>query len=105
MLRRYSLSLALLALYLVSLAIQVGAGWVEFGAEQGEHGQAATVATYAPVALRTMFENNASEFLQLLAFVVLSASLVHEGSPQSKTADEATNARLDRIEALLQEKD
>lgn len=44
------------------------------------------------------FENWQSEFLQLLAFVVLTSVLIHRGSRESKDADEKLHAAVDRTE-------
>jgi hypothetical protein len=47
------------------------------------------------------FENWQSEFLQLLAFVVLTSFLIHRGSHESKDGDDELRATLDRVEARL----
>ncbi|MGH2585870.1 MAG: DUF6766 family protein [Dehalococcoidia bacterium] len=47
------------------------------------------------------FENWQSEFLRLLAFVVLTSFLIHKGSHESKDADEQLQATVDRIEQRL----
>jgi hypothetical protein len=51
--------------------------------------------------LNAVFENHQSEFLQLFAFVVLAAYLIHRGSPQSKDGDDEMRRKLDRIERKL----
>jgi hypothetical protein len=99
--RDYSLSLVLAALFLVAWALQTWMGWVEFGAEQQAHGQAAAVFGEDGYVWRwgqATFENWQSEFLQLLTFVVLTTYLIHRGSHESKDSDEAMQAQLDRIE-------
>ena len=83
--RDYGLSLTLAALFLVSWGVQaivqigiVGETWPEFWA--------------------ATFENWQSEFLQLLTFVVLTSSLIHRGSHESKDGDEEMKAALKRVE-------
>ena len=66
-LREYSLSFALAALFVVSLAGQ----WLTHEGSVNEF-------------VNKVFENWQSEYLQLLSFVILSAFLRHRGSPQSK---------------------
>jgi hypothetical protein len=103
-LKNYSLSLVLLALFLVSLLLQTWFGWNEFKAEQQEHGQAATWlgdSGYLWTWGAATMENWQSEFLQLLTFVVLTAHLIHKGSHESKDTDEEMQAQLDRIEKQL----
>jgi hypothetical protein len=102
--RDYSLSLVLAALFLVSWGLQTWTGWVEFVAEQQALEQEAAVfgaGGYVWSWGQATFENWQSEFLQLLAFVVLTTSLIHRGSHESKDTDEAMQAQLDRIERRL----
>jgi hypothetical protein len=49
----------------------------------------------------TTLENWQSEFLQLFAFVALSALYIHKGSAESKDSDENVEASLRRIEERL----
>lgn len=95
--RDYSLSIVLGLLFLVSWVGQALAQWQEWAAEQLSHGQAPELAGFLWAFASATFENWQSEFLQLFAFVILSALLVHRGSPQSKTADEETQDQLRRI--------
>ena len=44
-----------------------------------------------------------SEFLQLAAFVVLTAFLIFEGSAESKDSDERLEAKVDAIISRLDE--
>jgi hypothetical protein len=102
--RDYSLSLVLAALFLVSWGLQTWTGWVEFVAEQQEHGTVAEAfgaEGYVWTWAQATFENWQSEFLQLLTFVVLTTYLIHRGSHESKDTDEAMQAQLDRIERRL----
>jgi len=79
--------------------------WVEFGAEQQQHGQTAQVfgvdGYIWPSAQATM-ENWQSEFLQLLSMVVLTSFLIHRGSAESKDSNDRMEQALQRIEQELQ---
>jgi hypothetical protein len=86
-LRDRSLTLAMLALFAVCAAGQIAAGWADLNQTLEAHGR-------APLALgayvgsghlwEAVFENWESEFLQMSAFVVLSAYLLQVGSPESR---------------------
>lgn len=86
--RRYSLSIVLFACFTLSWLAQAYYQIVVNEETWGEF-------------LAATFENWQSEFLQLLTFVLFSARLVHQGSPQSKTTDDETQAHLERIERRL----
>ena len=43
------------------------------------------------------FENNASEFLQLLSFVTLTTWLIHKGSHESKDSTDRQEKKIDTI--------
>jgi hypothetical protein len=98
--RNYSLSLVLFGLFLAAWIIQTAAGWVEFAAEQAEHGTDARLFGddgYVWTWLRSTMENWQSEFLQLLAFVSLTSFLIHRGSPESKDGNERLERKVDEI--------
>ena len=97
--RDYSLSITLAVLWLTCWAVQTLSGWMEFAGEQAEHGLPAELGAYGWVWLRTTFENNSSEFLQLFMMVVLTSFLFHRGSGEGKQNQE----QADRIERALQE--
>ena len=102
--RDYSLSVVLFGLFIASWIGQTVAGWAEFSSEQQQHGQVAQVFGpdgYVWHWAKATLENWQSEFLQLLTFVVLTASLIHKGSHESKDSDERMQASLDRIEQRL----
>ena len=104
LLRNYSLSLVLAALFLGAWALQTVLGWQEFRAEQAAHGEAAHwfgAEGYIWNWGRATFENWQSEFLQLLTFVVLTSFLIHKGSHESKDSDERLQAAVGRIERRL----
>ncbi|MDB5471483.1 MAG: hypothetical protein JWR84_3043 [Caulobacter sp.] len=86
-LRDNGLTLALLALFAASLVGHALTGWRADLADRAQHGLAAlTLAQYLGGGefLATLFENWESEFLQMWAYVVLTAYLFQRGSPESK---------------------
>jgi hypothetical protein len=86
----YSLSLAFIALFLVSFALHAATGAREYNAGLIEHGQAPVPLLAYVTSARFWFEsfqNWQSEFLALVAMVVLSIFLRHRGSPESKPVD------------------
>jgi len=88
---RNSLSLALLGLFLSSSLIHAAGGLVEFNEERAEHGEApAGMVEYLEDAefWFQSFQNWQSEFLAVLAIVVLSIFLRQDGSPESKGVDD-----------------
>ena len=103
--RDYNLGLVLFALFFASWVGQTWVGWREFAAEQQAHGQAAQVfgaEGYAWNWGRATLENWQSEFLQLLAFVVLTSFLIFKGSAESKDGDEEMKQTLARLERRLE---
>jgi hypothetical protein len=86
-LRDRSLTLVMLGLFAVCAAGQVLAGWFDFNQTATAHG-APAIALSAYVTRGHMweavFENWESEFLQMSAFVVLTAYLYQVGSPESR---------------------
>jgi hypothetical protein len=86
------LTLVLLAIFLASLVGQALTGWMAENETRQEHAWAA-VGFMAYLGsgefLSALFENWESEFLQMWAFVMLTAYLFQRGSPESKDPDEA----------------
>jgi len=84
---RHSLSLALLALFAISMTLHAAGGAREYSEEQRQHGGAA-VTTLGYVATSRFwfesFQNWQSEFLSVGLLVVLTIWLREQGSPQSK---------------------
>lgn len=85
--RDRSLTLVMLALFAVAAVGQLLTGWSEYDAARVTHNQpvvtlAGYLATGHPWA--ALFENWESEFLQMAAFVLLTARLVQKGSPESR---------------------
>ncbi len=86
-LRHNGLSIAMFFLFAVSLIGQVVAGHRVHNEDQQEHGQPAVqMSDYVRSGhfIEAMFENWESEFLQMAAFVVLTAYLYQKGSPESR---------------------
>jgi hypothetical protein len=85
-----SLSLAFLALFLVSIWLHAAGGLVEHNEEQRSHGEpAASMVEFVrgPEFWFQSFQNWQSEFLSLVAMVVLSIWLRQRRSPESKPVD------------------
>jgi len=83
----HSLSIALFVLFLMSFLIHLFGGAKEFQQDQIEHGQAApTLIEYLKTSRFWFesFQNWQSEFLAILAMVVLTIWLRQKGSPESK---------------------
>jgi hypothetical protein len=89
-----SLSLAFLALFLVSFALHAVGGAAAQNAQALAHGQE-PVATWQFMGSAEFwfesFQNWQSEFLSLVAMVVLSVYLRQRGSPESKPVDAPNN--------------
>lgn len=86
-LKNNSLSLVLLGLFLVFLVGQSVAGYMNYNQDQQEH-QAEQISYPAYLAsgsfIEATFENWESEYLQMAAYVLLTAFLVQKGSAESK---------------------
>jgi uncharacterized protein (DUF486 family) len=89
-LRDNGLSLAMFAFFLVFLVAQSVAGYKANNSENEQHrqpkesyGQYLTSGAF----VEATFENWESEFLQLSAYVFLTAFLIQKGSPESKNPD------------------
>lgn len=85
------LSTVLLLLFGASLLGQWLTGWRFENEELQRHGEAGlSLAQYAtdPQFISTVFENWESEFLQMSAYVVLTAFLFQKGSAESSDPDE-----------------
>ncbi|HJT99788.1 MAG TPA: DUF6766 family protein [Actinomycetes bacterium] len=89
-LRDNALSLTMVGLFLVFLVAQSFAGYRSNNSENEEHGQAPeSYAEYlaSGAFVEATFENWESEFLQMGAYVLLTAFLIQKGSPESKNPD------------------
>jgi hypothetical protein len=84
---RNSLSLAFLALFLLTFVLHAAGGWKELNQERSEHGQAPeslSAFLVDPEFWFQSFQNWQSEFLAVLSIVILSIFLRQAGSPESK---------------------
>lgn len=101
LLRDNGLTLALLALFLISLIGHVFSGLGVENQERLDHHLPVVGLLqflHSPQFLSTLFENWESEFLQMWTYVTLTAFLFQRGSPESKDPDEP--APQDRDPAL-----
>jgi hypothetical protein len=86
-LKNNGLTIALLSLFLLSILGHCIAGWKVENEELASHGQATISLTgylASPEFLSSVFENWESEFLQMSAYVVLTAMLFQKGSSESR---------------------
>ncbi|HWL90704.1 MAG TPA: DUF6766 family protein [Actinomycetota bacterium] len=97
----FGLSIAFLALFLVSWIAQAIAEWGVFVQEERAHGQAPGFADFFVQFGQSTFENWQSEFLQLFSFVVFSAILIHHGSAESRDGEDRIEQAVRRIEKRL----
>src|SRR5687768_11230358 len=103
----HGLSIALVTLFIATMAGQTWAGWYAYNDEQAEHnGAPVTLTGY----LRTghfgeaTFENWESEFLQMAFYVLLTVSLFQRGSSESKRPDVLELVDLDPRDSPSKEK-
>ncbi|MEG3089404.1 DUF6766 family protein [Sphingomonas sp. PB4P5] len=99
--RDNGLTIALMVLFMASILGQWFAGWHVANEDAARHGGSLmTLSEYAasPEFLSSVFENWESEFLQMSAYVVLTAMLFQRGSAESKDPDEK-DARDSDLEA------
>ena len=85
--RERSLTLALLAAFAGTLAVQMASGRQEYNDERQDRGQPpVTMGGYLASShpWTATFENWESEFLQMAVFVVLTVVLIQRGSPESR---------------------
>lgn len=90
LLKDNSLTIILLLLFAGSIVGQWLTGWhvaLEDAARHGETSMSLGTYTGSPEFLSSVFENWESEFLQMSAYVVLTAMLVQRGSSESKDPD------------------
>jgi hypothetical protein len=97
------LSIVLFVLFALTLVGQSFTGLNEYNEDQREHGQPeAGYAEYLSTGhfIEAVFENWESEFLQMAAFVVLTAFLYQKGSSESKDPD-----RIEEVDVRLRPED
>lgn len=98
-LRDNGLTIVLLLLFAASIVGQLIAGWhvaVEDAVRHGGHSEGLIAYATSPHFISSVFENWESEFLQMAAYVVLTAMLVQRGSAESKDPD--TQPRDEELE-------
>jgi hypothetical protein len=90
LLKNNGLTIALMLLFLVSLLGQWVFGWMFENQELARHGEE-TISLSAflrdPEFLSSVFENWESEFLQMSAYILLTAVLIQKGSAESKSPE------------------
>lgn len=89
LLKDNGLTIALVALFVVCIAGQYISGWYVELEDARRHAEPGLTLAYAvsPQFLSSVFENWESEFLQMAAYVVLTAFLIQRGSAESKDPD------------------
>jgi hypothetical protein len=89
-LRDQGLAIAMFAIFAVTLIGLGLAGWADHNQEQADHGRpTVSLSGYlvSPAFGEAVFENWESEFLQMGAYVLLTALLLSRGSSESKDPD------------------
>ena len=99
--KNFGLSLGFCALFLLSWIAQGAAEWQRFTDEQRDHNERPEIGDFVTEFSQSTLENWQSEFLQLFSFTVMSATLIHKGSAESRDGDDAIQAALKRIEDKL----
>jgi hypothetical protein len=102
-LRENGLSIAAFGIFVVCLIGQFVTGLASYNDDQREHGQPTIGGAdyvHSGHFIEATFENWESEFLQMAAFVVLTALLYQKGSPESKQLDEDEEVDEDPRDAL-----
>lgn len=94
--RNHGLTIVLLLLFVGSVAGMVTSGHLRHNEELLQHG-ASTISLWAYLTsgefLSALFENWESEFLQMSAYVVLTAILFQRGSAESRDPDDPGRPR------------
>ncbi|CAN7580047.1 DUF6766 family protein [Devosia sp. LjRoot3] len=88
--RDNGLTIALVGVFAVCLLGMVWSGWLDHNAALADHGQPPlSVIDYflSPSFQSALFENWESEFLQMSAYVIMTAFLFQRGSSESKDPD------------------
>ena len=104
---RHGLSIALVALFAVSMVGQTWTGWYAYNEEQRSHQQpTVTLGEYLTSGHfgEATFENWESEFLQMTFYVLLTAWLFQIGSSESKRPDVVELVDLDPRDSPNKEK-
>ena len=97
----FGLSLAFLALFLISWIAQAVAEWGTYVQEEHALGETPTISDFFVRFGQSTFENWQSEFLQLFSFVVFSAILIHHRNAESRDGEDRIEQAVKRIEKRL----
>jgi succinate dehydrogenase hydrophobic anchor subunit len=104
--RDYSLSIVVGFLFVTSFVLHAIFGWWQYSADQSANDLATTFwgpDGYIVYFGEWTFQNWQSEFLEVYLLIVLTASLVHKGSHESKEGEIEMKATLARIERQIEE--
>jgi hypothetical protein len=102
----YGLGVALGGIFLLTMLMHTWSGWMVYANEQLQHGSKAVLwgnDGYIWMWLENTFQNRQSEFLQMLATVVLTTFLIHRHSQQSADEMDGMSAKIDHIMAMLED--
>jgi len=91
-LRNNGLAVTLLAIFIAIFVGQSVVGWRVYNQDQREHGEVEVgyiAYVQTPSFMEVTFENWESEFLQMAAYVLLTAWLFQKGSAESRDPDAA----------------
>jgi succinate dehydrogenase hydrophobic anchor subunit len=104
--RDYSLSIVVGVLFLITFVLHGLFGWWQYVADQMQNGSDPSLwgpDGYVIYFGEWTFQNWQSEFLEVFLLIVLTASLIHKGSHESKDGEEEMKATLGRIERQLEQ--
>lgn len=104
--RDNGLTIVLVAMFLLSALGMIWSGHAAYNEELREHGSAATgLLAYLGSGdfLSALFENWESEFLQMSAYVMLTAMLFQRGSAESRDPDDP-DRRNDELPAAVRKR-
>lgn len=103
-LRDNGLTLALVAAFLLCLIGMTFSGWLEHNEQLSQHGQVPLdllAYFFSSDFQSALFENWESEFLQMSAYVILTAMLFQRGSAESKDPDDDNPEDADPAKSRL----
>ena len=103
--RLRGLSLACFVLYALAQLGTAVAGWVEYVAEQLQHGSSPMILGddgYAWTFLEQTLQNWQSEFLALAVLIALTSKLLHVGSKHSRDGNDEAKAKMQSIQARVE---
>jgi hypothetical protein len=103
--RDYGLSIVITVMLIVTFVLHAAFGWWDYVAEQAQHGSEATVwgpDGYVVYFGEWTFQNWQSEFLVVLVMILLTVSLIHKGSHESRDGEDEMRERISRIEKRVE---